>query len=65
MKAIERLKRDYTVLIDLPFQKEWFVEALEILDPHGVQISTSVEMKPGLSLVDVYDDLLEQINEED
>ena len=65
VKAIERLKSNYTVLIDLPFQKDWFVEALAILNPHGVQISGSVEMKPGLSLVDVYDDLLEQINDED
>ena len=64
-KLISKLKRDYTVLIDLPFKKEWFLEALEMLQPDGIHIAAEKETEPGLSKVDEYGDLLELIEYED
>lgn len=64
-KQIERLKRDYKVLIELPFEKEWFVEALELLKPTGIHLSCEVEEEAGLSKVDEYDELLELIELEE
>lgn len=64
-KSIARLKRDYTVLIDLPFKKEWFLEAIESLEPDGIHISAEKEDEPGLSKVDEYGELLDLIEAED
>jgi hypothetical protein len=64
-KAIARLKRQFTVLIELPFEPDWMLEALELLAPDGIHISTKREDAPGMSYVDEYDELLALIELED
>ncbi|MEZ5022348.1 MAG: hypothetical protein R2728_03635 [Chitinophagales bacterium] len=55
-KSIEKLMRDYEVIIDLPFKKEWFLEAIELLQPSGIHVQAEAEDEPGLSKVDEYDE---------
>lgn len=62
---IRSMKKEVDVLIDLPFDPEWFVEAIETLEPTGIHIRGDKEEKPGLSKVDEYDALLSQIQLED
>jgi phosphoribosylanthranilate isomerase len=64
-KTINRLKSRFTVLIEMPFEKTWFLEALQLLEPHGIHLSMQKEDSPGLSKVDVYSELLELIEVED
>ena len=64
-KSIEKLMRDYEVIIDLPFKKEWFLEALELLQPSGIHVQAEAEDEPGLSKVDEYDEFLSLIEVED
>ena len=64
-RAIGQLKRHVDVLIDLPFQPEWFLEAIELLEPSGIHLRGDKEEKPGLSRVDEYAALLELIESED
>ncbi|MEZ5001773.1 MAG: hypothetical protein R2730_01945 [Chitinophagales bacterium] len=64
-KLIEKLKREYDVIIELPFKKEWFLEAMELLKPTGLHISTEAEEEPGLSKVDEYDEFLSLIEMEE
>jgi hypothetical protein len=61
---IRSLKEHFTVLIDLPFHPDWFLDAIETLEVSGVHISGDIEEKPGLSKVDEYDALLSQIEVE-
>ncbi|MEZ5006818.1 MAG: hypothetical protein R2753_01570 [Chitinophagales bacterium] len=64
-KSIEKLMRDYEVIIDLPFKKEWFLEAIELLQPSGIHVQAEAEDEPGLSKVDEYDEFLSMIEVED
>jgi len=64
-KLIARLQKDFTVLIELPFEKEWMLEALDLLAPDGIYISAKREDEPGISYVDEYDELLQLIELED
>lgn len=58
-RAIEGWRRKYDVLIDLPFEADWLLQALELFNPTGIHLSGTREEKPGLSRVDYYAGLLE------
>lgn len=64
-KLIKKLRKDYDVIIELPFKKEWFLEVLELLQPSGIHVQAEAEDKPGLSKVDEYDEFLSLIEVED
>lgn len=63
-REIADLARKYTVLVDLPFRPEWILESLELLKASGIQITCLPEEKPGLSNVDIYDELLSVLEAE-